>query len=106
MSQLLSDLNQSLASSAINDFLSGATMMAFLVAALFFLRFWKKTRDRFFVMFALAFFVLALNRFALLFVQPMQEVSTLWIYMIRLAAFIIILIAIVDKNRAATLPSK
>jgi len=83
----------------INDFLSGATMMGFLIAALFFLRFWKKTADRFFALFALAFFVLALNRLAALFIVPTQEVSTLWIYMIRLAAFIIILIAIVDKNR-------
>ena len=46
----------------VNAVILGAIAMASLVAALFFLRFWKNTRDRFFLFFAVAFFAEALNR--------------------------------------------
>ena len=39
----------------------GALAMASAVAGLFFLRFWRETRDRLFAMFALAFWVLGVN---------------------------------------------
>lgn len=78
-------------------FILGATAMASLVASLFFLRFWHDTADRLFAMFAAAFALLAVTRFGLAFTDQ-EEWHTAW-YWVRLAAFILILVAIVDKNR-------
>ena len=80
------------------DFLSGAVAAGFVVAALFFLRFWRRTHDSLFLAFALAFLLLGLAQ-ALLSVAnvPVEERS--WIYLFRLAAFALILVAIVRKNR-------
>jgi hypothetical protein len=82
-------------------FLSGAVSALFLVAALFFLRFWKRTRDGLFLAFALAFFLLGIGQGLLtLAVIPDEERSLL--YLIRLAAFALILAAIIRKNRRST----
>lgn len=81
------------------QFLSGATAMGCGVAALFFLRFWRTTRDRLFVYFAVAFAILAINRAALALVTHAQE-STPYFYILRLLAFLLIAYAIIDKNRA------
>lgn len=78
---------------------SGALAMAFGVAGLFFVRFWRDTRDRLFVLFALAFFVLALNRVAIA-LSALEGGRGDHFYWIRLCAFTLILIAIVDKNRS------
>jgi hypothetical protein len=82
------------------EFLSGAVTMGFIVAGLFFLRFWKRTRDPLFLAFALAFWLLGLTQ-ALLALSniPVEERS--WLYLIRLAAFSLILLSIWRKNRAA-----
>lgn len=79
-------------------FLSGALTMGFLVAGLFFLRFWKGTRDNLFVAFALAFWLLGLTQ-ALLALSniPVEERS--WLYLLRLSAFALILTSIWLKNR-------
>ena len=74
--------------------------MGYLVAGLFFLKFWKKSRDRLFSFFALAFFILAGQRFALALTTQNSE-HTLFLYVVRLLAFLVILGAIVDKNRSA-----
>lgn len=86
---------------ALVPLVHGLLAGGYAVAALFFLKFWTGTRDRLFLMFAAAF--------ALLAVQRVLAVATLnwfgesvWLYAIRLAAFVIILVAIVDKNRART----
>lgn len=73
--------------------------MSFVVAALFFLKFWRRTRDRLFAFFALSFFVLAINRVAMvLFVE--HEVKGDVFYWVRFAAFALILVGILDKNRS------
>ena len=78
-------------------FLSGAIVAGYLVAGLFFLRFWKKTRDRLFAAFAFAFWLLGLNQALLAFSNvPAEERS--WLYLLRLAAFVLILVAIWHKN--------
>ena len=87
---------------AINRFLLGALVMACFAAGLFFLRFWRKSHDRLFILFAIAFWVLGVNRVGLTFVEA-DETRT-YLYMVRLLAFLIILIAIVDKNRARKAP--
>jgi hypothetical protein len=72
--------------------------MASGVAGLFFLRFWRDTGDRLFAMFAAAFFLLGVTRLGLAFSQDYSEGHTYW-YWMRLAAFLLILVAIADKNR-------
>lgn len=79
-------------------FLHGATSMGCIVAALYFLRFWRDTGERLFVLFGVAFAVLAVNRAALALTHPSAE-QTPYFYLARLAAFVLIAYAVVDKNR-------
>jgi hypothetical protein len=80
------------------DFLAGAVTFGFLVAGLFFLRFWRRTGDGLFLAFAAAFFLLGLGQGLLALASvPVEERS--WLYLFRVAAFALILIAIVRKNR-------
>ena len=83
---------------AIRFFLWGALSMASATAALFFLRYWSSSRDRLFAFFASAFAVLALNWVSLGFIDPGAELRHT-LYLLRLAAFVLIIIGIVDKNR-------
>ena len=83
----------------INAFLMGVIAAGCWVAAVFFLRFWRETRDRLFAMFAAAFALLGLTRVALVFVHAENNE---YVYWARLAAFVLILVAIVDKNRPRT----
>jgi hypothetical protein len=82
----------------MNDFLMGAMAMACWVAALFFLRFWRDTSDRLFALFACAFFLLGITRIGLACWHELSEGQT-YFHWLRLAAFVLILIAIIDKNR-------
>lgn len=84
--------------SAVAQLISGAILMGYAVAGLFFLRFWRETRDRLFLIFAVAFWILGLQRLALVLTRDMVETQT-GLYLIRLFAFLLILGAIVDKNR-------
>lgn len=82
------------------DFLSGAVAFGFLVCGLFFLRFWRRTHDELFVAFALSFALLGMVQAALALSSiPTEERAP--IYLFRLVAFVIILIAIFRKNRAS-----
>jgi Family of unknown function (DUF5985) len=82
------------------SFLSGAVMLGCVVAGAFFLKFWRTTRDRLFLMFGLAFFLLATERVVLACLNEGRsgEEHTL-VYLFRLAAFALILLAIANKNR-------
>ncbi|HET8796650.1 MAG TPA: DUF5985 family protein [Thermoanaerobaculia bacterium] len=82
----------------MNGLISGALIAGYAMVALFFLRFWVSARERLFALFALAFAVLALQRLALSVTDGSMENQTIF-YLLRLAAFVIILIAIVDRNR-------
>ena len=83
----------------MNAVLMGAVAMASLVAALFFLRFWRQTADRFFLLFAIAFAVDAVTRLILGASPPPTEAEPL-VYLARLVTFALIVLAIADKNRA------
>ena len=83
----------------LNRFILGAVVMACGVSGLFFLRFWRKTHDRLFAIFAIAFWVLGLNWLFLAFTDQ-DEVRTI-LYIVRLLAFVLILYGIWDKNRDA-----
>jgi len=87
--------------STMSSVLSGAVAMASLVAALFFLRFWQQTRDRFFLLFSIAFGLDALTRFVLGLAEVGSEYEPL-VYLARLVMFGLILAAIIDKNRSST----
>lgn len=82
----------------MNQLLLGAIAIANLIIGLFFLRFWKKTRDRFFLFFAVAFSLEGFNR-ALLGLSYGSNENEPIFYLVRLLSFILILFAIVDKNR-------
>jgi hypothetical membrane protein len=83
------------------DFLSGAVSMGFLVCGLFFLRFWRRTKDELFLAFAIAFALLSIGQALLALTGiPVEERS--WLYLFRLAAFLLIIIAIVRKNLHGT----
>jgi hypothetical protein len=83
----------------LNSFMSGAVMMGCVGAGIFFLKFWSKTQDRFFAIFAFAFFLLAFERWLFVFIQATNEAHT-WVFIVRLLAFLLILTAVIDKNRA------
>ena len=79
------------------DFLSGAAAFGFLACSLFFLRFWQRTRDQLFLAFSLAFALLGIGQTVIALLQvPTEEKGAL--YVIRLVAFLIILVAIYRKN--------
>jgi hypothetical protein len=65
---------------------------------LFFLSFWRRTRDRFFVYFSAAFWLLGLGRLAMSVMGETSEAHRS-IYLLRLVAYVLFLVAIVEKNR-------
>jgi uncharacterized membrane protein YcjF (UPF0283 family) len=83
----------------LNSFVLGAVATLAAVAGLFFLRFWRRTADRLFLIFACAFFLMGANWTMLAFTVQ-DEVRTL-LYVLRLLAFLLILAAIIDKNRGS-----
>jgi len=85
--------------SAYAILISGYLIAGYLLIGLFFIRFWRQAKDRLFGFFAIAFFLLAAQR-ALLVIAAGSSSATL-IYALRAFAFLIIIYAIVDKNRAA-----
>ena len=80
--------------------ISGMLATGYMVAGLFFLRFWHDTGDRLFLYFAGAFGLLGMQRIIAIVAMEWTE-NVLWIYGIRLLAFLLILYAIIDKNRPA-----
>lgn len=80
----------------INATLAGGIMVSSWAIALFFYRFWLKTHERLLGLFAAAFFLLGIERIAI--VAGSGEVRV-YAYVIRLSAFLLILYAIYDKNR-------
>jgi len=78
-------------------FIAGAITMGYVILGLFFLRFWFRTRDNLFITFAGAFWLLAANQ-ALVVLSGLAREEQSWIYLLRLAAFTLIIIAIARKN--------
>lgn len=82
----------------MNQFLLGALASAFLVAAMFFARFFARTGDRFFAFVSTAFVIMSVNQLTLAVLGEEAEYKS-WPYLVRLAAFGVILVGIYDKNR-------
>ena len=81
------------------DFLSGLITAGYLVSGLFFLRFWVRTKDVLFLAFAAAFMLLAANQ-GLLVLSGIEAEDRTWLFLLRLAAFSLILWGIWLKNKA------
>lgn len=81
------------------EFMSGAVTLGCIVAAMFFLRFWRKTADRLFLAFATAFVLLALNQGLAQWLGAADE-RVGYTYLLRVIGFVLILVAIIDKNLA------
>jgi hypothetical protein len=79
------------------DFLAGAVTVGFLVGAGFFAHYWRRTGERLFAIFAIAFGLLALNQFLASFLDVVSEPDS-FVYGLRALAFLLILVAIIDKN--------
>jgi hypothetical protein len=77
--------------------LTGATAMASLAVALFFLKFWRRTRDSFFVLFAAAFAIDAIARLALGIIHVSDTAEPMY-FLPRLVTFGLIAVAIIKKN--------
>ena len=82
----------------MNEIMLGAIAGGFILTSLFFFRFWRGTRDRFFLLFALSFLIEGVNRVVLYESVGLQEDAPVY-YIIRLIAYGLILAAIIDKNR-------
>jgi len=82
----------------MNEIMLGAIAFGCIAVSLFFFRFWKSTRDRFFLLFALSFLIEGVNRVVLYESVGLSEDAPVY-YLIRLIAYGLILAAIIDKNR-------
>jgi peptidoglycan/LPS O-acetylase OafA/YrhL len=81
----------------MTQFVWGLITMGYLIAGLFFLRFWSRTRDRLFGAFAIAFWLLAANQ-GLVAVSGVPREEQTWFYLLRLVAFLAIIAAVIEKN--------
>jgi uncharacterized membrane protein HdeD (DUF308 family) len=79
------------------QFLSGMVATGFLIAALFFFRFWRRTGDSLFATFGISFILFAIGQSASLVGDTPQDDRT-WVYLLRLVGFILLLVAIIRKN--------
>jgi hypothetical protein len=84
----------------VQGFVLGFLCLSCLVAALFFLKFWRQTRDGLFLAFGIAFIIEGANRcFMLLLAHPSEGSPS--VYIVRMFAALIILAAILRKNYAS-----
>jgi len=81
----------------IDGFLLGIIAATSVTAGVFFLKFWKVTRDTLFLALAIAFVIEGLIRVGVLFASEPNEASP-WIYIVRLFSYALILAAILKKN--------
>lgn len=81
----------------IVQFLRGGTMVALFGIAVFFLRYWRQTKDRLFAYFTVAFLLMAVCQIMVLLIGEKDEHAP-YAYWMRLVAFLLIIAAIVEKN--------
>lgn len=83
----------------LTHFFSGIFFCASAAIALVFARFWRRSGDRLFVWFASAFALLAIERVGAVLLNVDPEARSPFAYVLRLIAFVIIIVGIVEKNR-------
>ena len=84
-------------SETFRAFASGFSTAGFLIAALFFLKFWRRSGDGLFATFSLAFGLMAANT-AVPALMDIPDVDQPLVYLLRLAAFLLIIAAVLHKN--------
>lgn len=89
--------------SDVNALVGGALAMGYLIVALFFLRFWRQTRESLFGSFALSFALLGGSRVALSLLSEDAE-DRHYLYGLRLLAFVVLLVGIIRKNLQSASP--
>lgn len=93
---------------SVNHFFSGVTFLGAAAVGLFFIRFWRKSRERLFLILAIAFWMFAAERVILLglpfILDPGQPSPPHWVYLARFTAFMLLIVAIVEKNRPSRRP--
>ncbi len=87
----------------MSQFLTGASATVSLFIGIFFLRFWRTSRDRLFLIFALGFWTLSLH-WVLLGLADVANESRHYFYLLRLVAFALIITGVIDKNRSPKKP--
>lgn len=90
--------------STLTVFLAGVATTGFVLAGLFFFRFWRRTNDGLFLAFGVAFWLMALNQ-GLIVLSGIPREEQSWLYLLRIAAFALLIIAVIAKNFLAR-PSK
>ncbi|HEX4051980.1 MAG TPA: DUF5985 family protein [Steroidobacteraceae bacterium] len=81
----------------------GVLAMASLVPALFFLRYWRSSRERLFAFFAVAFGLMALQ-WTLSSLTGTDEADHSYVLLLRILAFVAIIVGVLDKNRRERRP--
>ena len=81
----------------MSTFVWGLITMGYLIAGLFFLRFWTRTRDGLFAAFCAAFWLLALSQ-GLVALSGVSREEQTWFYLLRVVAFLLIIAAVAAKN--------
>jgi hypothetical protein len=91
------------------QFLSGVAMASFAGSGLFFLKFWRSSKDKFFLYFSIGFWLLSFDRILLLVKgalhpAPSAQIpeSVAMMYLIRLLAYVVLIYAIVERNRKSS----
>lgn len=85
----------------MRELIAGALIVCDAVAGLLFLRFWADSRDRLFLAFSACFFLLGVQRLGLaLALITNWPGGTIGFFVLRATAFLLLVWAIVDKNRA------
>jgi uncharacterized membrane protein HdeD (DUF308 family) len=88
-------------STTTEGFLLGVISTCSVLAGMFFLKFWRRTRDSLFLAFGIAFLVEGINRAVLLDLSNPNQGHPLT-YVVRLLASLIILAGILHKNYHAS----
>ena len=80
------------------QFLWGALSATCFIIGLHFLRFWRQSSDRLFLAFAASFWFMGLN-WVLLATVDVHDESRPFLYLVRLVAFLLLVLGIIDRNR-------
>ena len=83
------------------QFMWGALTASCVMAGLLFLRFWRLSRDRLFLIFAVAFWIFATHWLGLAVMRPLDDARH-HLYWVRFLAFALIIAGVIDKNRSPT----
>ena len=83
----------------MTTFLSGMITAGFLIAALFFFRFWRRTHDSLFAIFGGSFVLFAASQSLSVSFDFLHDDKTA-VFLLRLFGFALLLVAIVRKNLA------